>query len=74
MYTVYEFLSKFNGESFEIVSRNGKEMLVSRSINFQDMKNAIEYKETEEDKYIDYIGEKVVVKVDLMTNTIYCED
>lgn len=74
MITLYEFLNKFSGEHFEIVSSSGKEMLVSHSIDFQDMKDAINYKETQEEKYIDYISEKAVLKVDFMTNTIYCED
>ncbi len=74
MYTLYDFLKKFNYDNFNIVSRNGKYNIISRKIDFDDVKMAMEYRDTEEDKLIDTIAEKAVLKVDFEQMNIYVED
>ena len=74
MYTLYDFLKKFNYDNFNIVNRNGKYNIVSRKIDFDDVKMAIEYGDTEEDKLIETVSEKAVLKVDFEQMNIYVED
>ena len=74
MYTLYDFLKKFNHDSFNIVNRNGKYNIISRKIDFDDVKMAIEYGDTEEDKLIETVSEKAVLKVDFEQMNIYVED
>jgi hypothetical protein len=74
MYTLYDFLKKFNYDSFNIVNRNGKYNIISKKIDFDDVKMAIEYGDTEEDRLIDTIAEKAVLKVDFEQMNIYVED
>ena len=74
MYTLYDFLKKFNYDNFNIVNRNGKYNIISRKIDFDDVKMAIEYGDTQEDKLIETVSEKAVLKVDFEQMNIYVED
>lgn len=74
MYTLYDFMKKFQYESFTILSRNGKDALTDRAINHFDIDDAIQYNDTLEEKYIAYISEFAVCKVNFEKMEIYVED
>lgn len=74
MYTLYEFLNKFQWEDFQIVSRDGKNNLTSRKINHNDMKEAIKYYDTSEEIRLCNLSETAVIKVDFEQMEIYVED
>lgn len=70
MYTVYDFMKKFQYNKFSI-SVNGKEVLDGKKFSFNDLKDAIEYGESLDDKALDLLSEEGVAKVDLMQMVIY---
>ena len=70
MYTVYDFMSKFQYDRFSI-SVNGKEVMSGKKFSFNDVKDAIKYGDTLEDKALDLLSEEGVAKVDLMQMIIY---
>ena len=74
MYTLYDFLNKFQWEDFEIVSRDGKHSLTSRKINHNDIEDAIKYCDTPEEKRLCSLCETAVTKVDFEQMIIYVED
>ena len=70
MYTIYDFMKKFQYESFSI-SVNGKEVFNGKKFSFNDLTEAIEYGESLDDKALDLLSEQGVEKVDFMAMTIY---
>ena len=70
MYTVYDFMNKFQNEKFSIAV-NGKEVFNGKKFCFDDLTDAIKYGETLDDKALDLLSEEGVSKVDLMTMTLY---
>ena len=70
MYTVYDFMNKFQYDKFSI-SVNGEEVLGGKKFSFNDLKDAITYGESLDDKALDLLSEQGVAKVDLMQMVIY---
>lgn len=74
MYTLYDFMKKFPYDSFTIFSHTSKNRLLKKSINFEEMKQAIKYCETPDEKTISALSEKAVNKVLFEYNYIHIED
>jgi hypothetical protein len=70
MYTIYDFMNKFQYDKFSI-SVNGEKSFNGKQFCFSELKDAIEYGESLEDKALDLLSEEGVAKVDFMTMTIY---
>ena len=70
MYTIYDFMNKFHNDSFGI-SVNGKEVFNGKKFSFNDLKDAIQYGESLEDKALDLLSEEGVASVDFMAMVIY---
>lgn len=70
MYTVYDFMNKFQYEKFSI-SVNNKEVFDGKKFCFNDLKDAIQYGESLDDKALDLLSEQGVEKVDFMAMVIY---
>lgn len=70
MYTIYDFMNKFQYDKFSI-SVNGKEVLDGKKFSFNDLKDAITYNDTLEEKTLELLSEEGVAKVDLMQMIIY---
>ena len=73
MYTLYDFLNKFKFEDFEIVSRDGKEMLSTHKVCHSDINDALEYQDTKEEKYLADLCEYAVCKVDFEQMVVYID-
>lgn len=72
MYTVYEIMEKFQYDKFGLVV-NGKVIMDGKKFSMRDLKDAIQYGDTIEDKALDLLSEEGVAKIDLMQMLIYIE-
>ena len=72
MYTVYEIMEKFSYDKFGLVV-NGNAIMDGKKFSIRDLKDAIQYGDTIEDKALDLLSEEGVAKIDFMQMLIHIE-
>ena len=71
--TVYEIMKALKYQKFSFNNKQGEDITIEE-YDFDELKQAIEYGETDEEKLLDELSEKRVLNINMELNIITVED